>query len=148
MQLLPEALEKDLARPVARTSRGQAFASLLLSLQFQHSVANVWRREATLATNVLQNGLTGRRLRQTASRVGVVSAKAWLSTAVLATHTDKANVARLVAADAIGMLQTAGLHLSHGHKEAIRNQVAVLGLNKLGISEQGIVVQIEGFIRQ
>lgn len=136
MQASPNSLEENLARSVTGTSRGQAFSFRVLSLKLRHGVANLRRCEATFAGHVLEDGLRRRRLREAADRIRIVASKAGLTTAVLAAHAYETNLSCLVTAHAVRLRQAALLHLSHGHKQRVGDEVAIVHINKFAVRHQ------------
>ena len=83
MQSGPHALKEDLARSVPGPSRRHVFLVGLLPLEFQDGLADMGRTEATLSSDMFEDGLAGSRLGQGSYRVGKVPSKAGLSPAVL-----------------------------------------------------------------
>jgi len=135
VQTRPDTLEEDLSRTISWTAGGQAFSMSLLALKFEKGIADLRRAETALTSDMLENGLTCGSLGETADRVGVVAAKAGLSTAMLTAHAHETDLAGLVAADTVGLRESAGLHLRHGDKESIRNEISILHLYQFAISE-------------
>lgn len=146
MQAGPNFREEDFAASVSGSSAvfGSNTVAFLAIDELQDARADLRRTELAFLTDVLENCLRGRCLRQTSVRRGKVSPRSLRSVAVLAAKPHEVGRSVFVAAYTVYSGYEARFHLCHGQKHIIGDQVSISVVHERVLAYQGLPRKVIG----